>query len=56
MDFDDILSGDLTGSRDFGGKKKKKKKQQHIHDESLLIRVESVAAKRLARRADRFSR
>lgn len=29
--------------------KKKKKKQQHIHDESLLIRVESVAAKRLAR-------
>lgn len=55
MDFDDILSGDLTGSRDFGGKKKKKK-QQHIHDESLLIRVESVAAKRLARRADRFSR
>ena len=58
MDFDDILSGDLTGSRDFGGEKKKKKKQQHIHDESLLDlcwKRERGKAKRTVFRDDNIS-
>lgn len=41
MDFDDILSGDLTGSRDFGGEKKKKKNNNTYTTKACLICVES---------------
>lgn len=57
MDFDDILSGDLTGSRDFGGKK-----NTHTHARTRTRRkfadlcLKRCDETRLVRRAGRFSR